>query len=88
MGVESDLPVVAAGLAPNLERKCGELLFRKSCDSISPVLIPTLEEDEAGFSPVDKSIDRNDSDWCVNDAERVIRLMDERTHVPNDVPEM
>jgi hypothetical protein len=88
VGVESDLPVLAAGLGPNLERKRGELLFGKTGDTFSAILVSTLQKDETRFGTINKSIHRNRSDWRVKDELRVIRLMDERANISNDVPEM
>jgi hypothetical protein len=88
MRIESDLPVFATGLGPNLKRKCRELLFGKANRPLSAILIIRLQEDHPGFGPVDESIHANRPDGRVQDVERVIRLVDDGLDISNNVPEM
>ena len=50
--IEPDLSVLAAGLRPDLERKCRELLFGEAGNALPPIFVIPLQENEAGFSAI------------------------------------
>jgi hypothetical protein len=67
--------------------KCGELLFGKALDPDSPMFVSAPSENVACFTSIDKSLDRNRSNGCVENIDDVVRLLNDRPNVTVYVPE-
>ena len=85
--IKPDLAVIIGRLHPDLERKSGELLFGKARDPDSPMFVGALQENVACFTSIDKSLDRNRSNGCVENIESIVRLLNDGSNVTVYVPE-
>src|SRR6201997_1216965 len=70
--VKPDLAVLVRRLHPDLECKCGELLFGKADDTGPPMLVRALQKDVTCFTSIYEFVYGNHSNGCVKNVECVV----------------